>query len=161
MFCCLLSLHTFGGRWMQLSAEHWWTDTHMQIPYNRRKTCPSATLSTTNPTLIALDRRKSTTNRLRKDPTNTTKLRTVFHWSYLWNVWDRNISIVSALATSLKPIRVLSKVYSGWRNRSVKFISHVRLRFTVRTFSLYWCDECIRCVGVMQHCGWLSTNIMG
>jgi hypothetical protein len=88
------------------------------------------------------------------------KPRAVSHWSHSWNVWDRNISIVYALATGLKPIHVLPKMYSGCRNRSVKLIAQVRLRFAVRTFSFYLRDECIRCVGVMQHCGWLRASII-
>jgi len=148
-------LYIVGGKWLQLSAEHWWityrwwqvsvtecgtlVDRYSHVkPLKSEKNLSIATLSTTNPTRVGLGnfRGKSATNRLSKELVTATKLRVVSRWSNSWNVWDRNIAIVSALATCLKAVHVLSKLYSGWRNRRVKLIAHVRLRFAVRTFSL-------------------------
>lgn len=64
---------------------------------------------------------------------------------------------VSALATGLKSIRVLSKVYRGWMNRSVNLVANVRLRFAVRTYSFHLCDA----VGSICRCNaalWLAES---
>jgi hypothetical protein len=49
MICLFRVIAHLMGRW-QMSPEQWWYDTDRGNWRNRRKTCPSATLSFKNPT---------------------------------------------------------------------------------------------------------------
>jgi hypothetical protein len=52
IMCCFVwaIAHLMG--WWQMNIEQWWNDTGRGIRRNRRKTCPSTTLSSTKPTWI-------------------------------------------------------------------------------------------------------------
>jgi hypothetical protein len=129
--CFTTCLVKITYRWWQLNATECGTLVDWYSHAKPLQTPPSAWA------ISAVSRRLALWARTRP---SLQKLRTFSQWSHLLKVWDRNISIVSALATGLKPIDVQSKVNRGWRNRSVKLIAHSLLRFAVRTLSCYLCD---------------------